>query len=62
MGADTAELVGTGEAGNDGIVADFAVAAECAVVGKDDVIADLAVRSVVGLGSGQEDDQALNLK
>lgn len=43
VAADSAELVNGGEAGNDGMIFDFDVAAESAVVGENDVIAHLAV-------------------
>jgi hypothetical protein len=41
--ADVAELMGRGQAGNNGVVAHLAVTAECCVVGKDAVVSDLAI-------------------
>jgi len=41
--ADPAELVGGGQAGNDRIVIDGAVAGETTIVRKNDMIAELAI-------------------
>lgn len=46
---DAAELVRGGEAGHDGMIANGAVPGETAVVGKDDVIAELAIVGHVGV-------------
>ena len=49
MRPDAAELVCGGEAGNNGVVPDGAMAGEAAIVGKDDVVAELAIVRDVGV-------------
>lgn len=50
MLTDLAELMDAGEAGNNGEVADGAVAAECGIVGENAVVADEAIVGDMGVG------------
>ena len=48
-----AELMDGGEAGNDSIVRDVNMASEGSVVGKDDIISDLAIVCDVSVGEAK---------